>query len=638
MPKSKDPSHYRDRTSRGPVVYFYRKTEPFGFLSQWYASGFKDDENFPGIYFPTAEHYMHYRKAILFGDQETADKILALEAGRADRALFAGGKVKNFDGRVWDEHKKQIVFRGNYLKFSSPDAEGIREKLMGLKGHLLVECNPKDAIWGIGYSLEDSKKAAPSKWGQNLRGAIIMAVCNTLVHEAGDGEQPEQTDSAGPSQPVGKDQVDEPQDSDDEEEVTDDSDDEESLDESENPREYTGVRHHEDDDGLAGEHDDDLSDNAGPSTRRSLMPFTKGAGRHHDDDDDLSDNGMPDNAGPSARPFFTPSTKGDGQNFAPVVKKDQFGSILRPGALSITQPQVPQAPEKQNTSADEDDNTSSKDSSLGLSSEPDADEDTVAHGNVDVDQLQERFKKSEGFDVEEDLAGHLPPTELAQPEDDEKEGSPEHGAVGVDVVEHLPAIHSTTEDMGDGVAAGQDEQANVVVEEPAPVATAGDIQMELPQPPVAIDEPDVEQEDANEPGGSKREDVSTSMDMDVLTTVAELEGEDAAQKPSQISPDNEDNAGTQSAGTSIKVQGAVTSADAPPAPAPVRRSGRKRNPSMISKQNQASDHSPDEPSEEKENDGQEDEDWGGKSKKRKVSSVKGKKGTTGGRKKKTTRQ
>ena len=41
-------------------------------LSQWYPARFQID----GRSFPTAEHYMMYRKALLFGDVATAEQIL----------------------------------------------------------------------------------------------------------------------------------------------------------------------------------------------------------------------------------------------------------------------------------------------------------------------------------------------------------------------------------------------------------------------------------------------------------------------------------------------------------------------------------------------------------------------------------
>ena len=70
--------------------------------SQWYMSQDKDylfEEN--GVGFITAEHYMMYHKALVFGDLETADKILKTVHSRDVKRL--GRLVKNYDDSVWSE-------------------------------------------------------------------------------------------------------------------------------------------------------------------------------------------------------------------------------------------------------------------------------------------------------------------------------------------------------------------------------------------------------------------------------------------------------------------------------------------------------------------------------------------------------
>src|SRR5919106_494871 len=81
-------------------------------LSQWYPARFELD----GLSFPTAEHYMMYRKAVLFGDHETADRILHAPDPRAAKAI--GRSVRGFVERVWRDHRSTIVADGNHAKFS----------------------------------------------------------------------------------------------------------------------------------------------------------------------------------------------------------------------------------------------------------------------------------------------------------------------------------------------------------------------------------------------------------------------------------------------------------------------------------------------------------------------------------------
>lgn len=82
-----------------------------GCLSQWWPAPFTVD----GRVFATAEHYMMWRKATLFGDHPAALKIL--EAPHPHAAKTLGGRVAGFDQQVWDEHRVPIVVAGNLAKF-----------------------------------------------------------------------------------------------------------------------------------------------------------------------------------------------------------------------------------------------------------------------------------------------------------------------------------------------------------------------------------------------------------------------------------------------------------------------------------------------------------------------------------------
>ena len=82
--------------------------------SQWFMSTDKDylfEEN--GIGFITAEHYMMYYKALVFGDLETAGKILKTVHPRDVKRL--GRLVKNYDDSVWNEKRFDVVVNGNIL-------------------------------------------------------------------------------------------------------------------------------------------------------------------------------------------------------------------------------------------------------------------------------------------------------------------------------------------------------------------------------------------------------------------------------------------------------------------------------------------------------------------------------------------
>lgn len=141
---------------------------------QWYHSIFKDDK---GIVFNCTEQYMMYKKAELFNDEYMMKKILST-SNPADMKKL-GRLIRNFDNKIWDEHKIDIVYNGNLLKFSQND--DLKNWLLSTKNKVLVEASPYDKVWGIGISEESEYINIPEKWnGLNLLGLIIMLVRDKL--------------------------------------------------------------------------------------------------------------------------------------------------------------------------------------------------------------------------------------------------------------------------------------------------------------------------------------------------------------------------------------------------------------------------------------------------------------------------
>jgi ribA/ribD-fused uncharacterized protein len=144
-----------------------------GCLSQWYPSPFTED----GHTFATAEHYMMWRKAVLFDDQETAARVLAAEDPRQAKDL--GRQVRNFDQATWAAERYGIVVDGNTRKFSAH--EPMRSFLVGTGDRVLVEASPLDRVWGIGLREDDPHAADPARWrGLNLLGFALCAVRDLL--------------------------------------------------------------------------------------------------------------------------------------------------------------------------------------------------------------------------------------------------------------------------------------------------------------------------------------------------------------------------------------------------------------------------------------------------------------------------
>ncbi|MFG1913280.1 NADAR family protein [Micromonospora sp. NPDC048898] len=144
-----------------------------GCLSQWWPAAFTAD----GLGFATAEHYMMWRKAMLFGDRAMAEEILAAPHPHAAKTL--GGRVAGFDQQTWSEHRCAIVVAGNLAKFDQHPA--LRAFLLDTGQRVLVEASPVDRIWGIGLNRDDPAAADPGSWrGLNLLGFALMQVREVL--------------------------------------------------------------------------------------------------------------------------------------------------------------------------------------------------------------------------------------------------------------------------------------------------------------------------------------------------------------------------------------------------------------------------------------------------------------------------
>ena len=139
-----------------------------GCLSQWWPARFEVD----GISFATAEHYMMWRKAMLFGDDRVAEQILA--APHPHRAKALGRQVADFDHHVWEAQRCGILARfGQH--------SDLHAYLLGTGERILVEASPVDRVWGIGLAAEDPHASDPTRWrGLNLLGFALMKVRDAL--------------------------------------------------------------------------------------------------------------------------------------------------------------------------------------------------------------------------------------------------------------------------------------------------------------------------------------------------------------------------------------------------------------------------------------------------------------------------
>ena len=155
------------------IICFHNPDEENGYLSNWYAAGFTYKE----VYFTSMEQYMMYQKAVYFGDEAIADKILHTEDTAAIKEL--GRCVSGYDESYWNGIRQIVVFEGLYAKFSQN--EELKVLLKSTEQAVLAECAVKDRIWGIGLSMKNPDRFDRTKWkGKNLLGYSLMMVREKL--------------------------------------------------------------------------------------------------------------------------------------------------------------------------------------------------------------------------------------------------------------------------------------------------------------------------------------------------------------------------------------------------------------------------------------------------------------------------
>lgn len=154
-------------------TFFWKDKDVF---SQWHRVGFTVD----GVHFKTAEHWMMWKKAMQFGDAETAEKILKEKEARDVKKH--GRSVKGFDKNEWEKNCKRFVYDGNYAKFTQNP--NLLKKLMDTGDTLLVEASPYDAIWGIGLDEATAKKTPAEDWpGTNWLGEVLTQLREDLKQQ-----------------------------------------------------------------------------------------------------------------------------------------------------------------------------------------------------------------------------------------------------------------------------------------------------------------------------------------------------------------------------------------------------------------------------------------------------------------------
>lgn len=143
-------------------------------FSQWWPCKFI----FEGITYSSTEQWMMAEKARIFSDREILEDILQTNDPKLIKEL--GRRIAFFDEEVWNIRKYDVVYEGNYLKFSQN--ESLKSYLLSTGNKVIVEASPYDNVWGIGMKQQDEGISDPKNWkGENLLGFVLMEVRKALL-------------------------------------------------------------------------------------------------------------------------------------------------------------------------------------------------------------------------------------------------------------------------------------------------------------------------------------------------------------------------------------------------------------------------------------------------------------------------
>jgi len=143
-------------------------------FSQWCRSPFTIDN----VDYTCAEQWMMASKAVLFEDEVNLELIMEADHPREQKRL--GRQVQGFDSDQWNAVARDIVYKGNYAKFSQN--LDLKEQLLATVGTTLVEASPYDAVWGIALSDGNSDCHDRSKWrGTNWLGEVLTQLREDMI-------------------------------------------------------------------------------------------------------------------------------------------------------------------------------------------------------------------------------------------------------------------------------------------------------------------------------------------------------------------------------------------------------------------------------------------------------------------------
>jgi len=163
------------QASKGKTFSYEKFAE--GVFSPWHKQEFRDGDNEDAKKYCCVEQYFMEKKALTFGDEETAKKIMSTFDPKIIREL--GRKVKNFDEETWSMMDEEMMYWAYFHKCVDTP---VGKTLLKTGDKIMVYCNPADLNWGAGIDIMDKRTQEPFEWpGENKLGFTIMKVRDALM-------------------------------------------------------------------------------------------------------------------------------------------------------------------------------------------------------------------------------------------------------------------------------------------------------------------------------------------------------------------------------------------------------------------------------------------------------------------------
>jgi ribA/ribD-fused uncharacterized protein len=122
------------------------------------------------------EQFFQRAKALMFGDYETADKIMSETDPYKINVL--GKKVRGHKKEVWEKKAYKTLKHVNEVKFSQN--LHARQALLDTGDLIIGEASP-DRMYGTGIHISSSHATDETKWiGKNLMGQILTEIRQSL--------------------------------------------------------------------------------------------------------------------------------------------------------------------------------------------------------------------------------------------------------------------------------------------------------------------------------------------------------------------------------------------------------------------------------------------------------------------------